>query len=60
MVTETKTSTVREIWLNFGETGNSIHYLTLTIKINGSHVDGSPFPNYYPGDSISDIDISSF
>ena len=44
-------------------TGNSIHYLTLEVKVNGSHVPGSPFSGdggtgLYVGDSIDNIDIS--
>lgn len=44
-------------------TGNSIHYLTLTVKVNGSQVPGSPFSGaggtgLYIGDSIDAIDIS--
>ena len=44
-------------------TGNSIHYLTLTVKVNGSQVPGSPFSGdggtgLYIGDSIDNIDIS--
>ena len=44
-------------------TGNSIHYLTLTVKVNGVQVAGSPFSGaggtgLYIGDSIDAIDIS--
>ena len=44
-------------------TGNSIHYLTLTVKVNGVQVPGSPFSGaggtgLYIGDSIDAIDIS--
>jgi hypothetical protein len=39
-------------------TGNSVHYLALTVLVNGSAVAGSPFNNLYIGDSLSDIDIS--
>jgi hypothetical protein len=44
-------------------TGNSIHYLTLTVKVNGVPVPGSPFSGsggtgLYIGDSIDNIDIS--
>ena len=44
-------------------TGNSIHYLTLTVKVNGVQVPGSPFSGaggtgLYIGDSIDNIDIS--
>ena len=44
-------------------TGNSIHYLTLTAKVNGVQVPGSPFSGaggtgLYIGDSIDAIDIS--
>lgn len=59
MVYEADKDTIQADFATLCGTGYSIHYLTLTIKINGSNVDGSPFPNYYPGDSISDIDITS-
>lgn len=44
-------------------TGNSIHYLTLTVKVNGVQVPGSPFSGaggtgLYIGDTIDNIDIS--
>ena len=44
-------------------TGNSIHYLTLTVKVNDVQVPGSPFSGaggtgLYIGDSIDNIDIS--
>ena len=44
-------------------TGNSIHYLTLTAKVNGVQVPGSPFSGaggtgLYVGDTIDNIDIS--
>jgi hypothetical protein len=56
---EDNRETIDDNYAQLLETGNSIHYLTLTVKINGSNVDGSPFPNYYPGESISDIDITN-
>ena len=42
----------------FVEVG-SIRYMDVSIKCNGSHVPGSPFIDYYPGDSINDVDITS-
>lgn len=42
----------------FVEVG-SIRYIDVSIKCNGSHVPGSPFIDYYPGDSINDVDITS-
>lgn len=59
MVTEAQKSTVQTNYASLCPTGYSIHYLTLTIKINGTNVPGSPFANYYPGDSISDINITN-
>lgn len=40
-------------------TGNSIHYLTLSVKVNGVAVPGSPFQDLYVGDSLDNIDITS-
>lgn len=42
----------------FVEVG-SIRYIDVSIKCNGSHVPGSPFIDYYPGDSINDVDVTS-
>ncbi|MFA7087525.1 MAG: hypothetical protein WC145_12730, partial [Aliarcobacter sp.] len=42
----------------FVEVG-SIRYMDVSIKCNGSHVPGSPFIDYYPGDSINDVDVTS-
>ena len=44
-------------------TGNSVHYLTIAVKVNGSAVPGSPFSGddgagLYIGDSLDNIDIS--
>jgi len=39
--------------------GNSIHYLTLRVRVNGTDVPGSSFTNLYIGDQISNIDISN-
>ncbi|MFA5409532.1 MAG: hypothetical protein WC343_12235 [Bacilli bacterium] len=45
-------------------TGNSVHYLTLDILVNGIRVPGAPFSGeggagLYVGDSLDNIDISS-
>ncbi len=45
-------------------TGNSVHYLTLDILVNGVRVPGAPFSGdggagLYIGDSLDNIDISS-
>lgn len=55
-------STLEGLIKKYG-TGNSIHYLTLTVKVNGVQVPGSPFSGaggtgLYIGDSIDAIDIS--
>jgi len=39
------------------DTGNSTHLLDVSVKINGTHVPGSPFPGLYIGDS-EEIDVS--
>jgi len=57
MVSEADTPDVVSYYKKELSTG-SIKYLTVTIKCNGTNVDGSPFADYYPGDSISDIDIT--
>ena len=53
------TPTVQTSFPTLYDTGNSTHVLTLTVKINGSNVPGSPFQDYYVGETISDIDITS-
>lgn len=40
------------------DTGNSTHLLDVSVKINGIHVPGSPFPGLYIGDS-EEVDVSS-
>jgi len=57
--TENATATIQDSFAKLIPVGASIHFLILTVKVNGSSVPGSPFNDYYPGESISDIDITS-
>jgi hypothetical protein len=41
------------------QTGSLVHYLDVYVTMNGSPISGSPFPNLYIGDTISDVDVSS-
>ena len=59
MITEPTDPTSQTRFPKTTDTGNSTHMLTLTVEINGSNVPGSPFADYYVGDTISDIDITS-
>lgn len=59
MVTEPNEATSQTNFPIRYDTGFSPHWLNLTININGSNVPGSPFYDYYVGESISDIDITS-
>ena len=58
-----ETNAALEGWKKEYATGNSIHYLTLTVKVNGVAVPGSPFTGdggtgLYIGDNLNNIDIS--
>lgn len=57
MVTQSSAEDDTDYYCVECETG-SIRYLTITVKVNSTQVAGSPFEDYYPGDSISDIDIT--
>lgn len=41
------------------DTGNSLHYLDVDVKLNGTSIPGSPFLDLYIGDSPGDIDAGS-
>jgi hypothetical protein len=57
--TEPQASDILQEFKSMKETGNSIHYLDVYVTMNGNPISGSPFPNLYIGNSISDVDVSS-
>ena len=58
MVTQNQELAITEQYPTLESTG-SIRYIDVTIKCNGTQVTGSPFVDYYPGDSINSIDITN-
>jgi hypothetical protein len=57
--TEPKTANLITQFKAMKESGNSIHYLDIYVYVNNTQIAGSPFPNLYIGDEISDVDVSS-
>ena len=57
--TEPQAADILQEFKTMKETGNSIHYLDVYVTMNDNAISGSPFPNLYVGDSISDVDVSS-
>lgn len=57
MFTEPISETIMTSFKKLLDTGNSTHLLDVSVKINGTHVPGSPFPGLYIGDS-EEVDVS--
>jgi hypothetical protein len=59
VATEPERPTVESVYKKLFDTGNSIHYLDVTVKLNGTQIPGSPFLDLYIGDSIGDVDAGT-
>ncbi len=56
--TEPLTATQKTSFKTKLDTGNSPHLLDVSVKLNGVHIPGSPFPSLYIGDS-ENVGVSS-
>lgn len=57
--TEPQTPAEMAEWIKTHDTGNSIHYLDVTIKLNGTEISGSPVLDLYIGDSTGELDVTT-
>jgi hypothetical protein len=56
--TEPKVDNLITQFKEMKESGNSVHYLDVYVTLNGNSISGSPYPNLYIGDEISDVDVT--